>query len=50
MLRNSIAHGEVSIPVNRDLIYELSQIVIDSMTELINRIIKACEEESYLRI
>lgn len=49
LLRNSIAHGEFSIPINQKEIDEVSLTVINLMHEVYERIIEGYNNKTYLK-
>ncbi|RKL62722.1 hypothetical protein DXT63_09715 [Thermoanaerobacteraceae bacterium SP2] len=49
LVRNSIAHGENSIPITQSLVTELSFTVLDSMHEVFNRILEGYKNKTYLQ-
>jgi hypothetical protein len=50
LFRNDIAHGEFSIPINSDVVTELSLTVINSMSDLTFNIVEAYNNKSFLQI
>jgi len=48
-IRNNIAHGECSIPVNRFVVAELISTVCDSMNELTNSIVDGYKNQKFLK-
>lgn len=48
LIRNKIAHGEFSIPVDTNLLCELSQVVIDLMIEVYQIIIDGYNSKTFL--
>jgi hypothetical protein len=48
-IRNNIAHGECSIPVNRNIIAELISTVSDSMDAVANVIVDGYKNQKYLK-
>ena len=49
LVRNKVAHGEHSIPVNRDMIQEFTYTVIEAMHEVTNSIVNGFVNKTYLR-
>jgi|LGOV01.1.fsa_nt_gb predicted transcriptional regulator len=49
LVRNKVAHGEHSIPVDRDMIQEFTYTVIGTMHEVTNSIVNGFVNKTYLR-
>lgn len=48
-IRNSISHGETSIPVDKTIISELSFAVLKLMDEVFIRVVDGCNKKTYLK-
>lgn len=49
LVRNSIAHGEVSIPIDKEIIAEISFTILNLMHDVFNRIVDGHNTKTYLR-
>lgn len=49
LVRNKVAHGEYSIPVDNDMIQEFTYTVIGAMHEVTNSIVNGLVNRTYLR-
>ena len=48
IIRNNIAHGNFTIPIQKELFNDSCQVIIDLMAEIINKIIDSYEKRTYL--